>query len=84
MSDKKIIETRWTTAANKHLKGKKVRSVRYLTEEEQDDLGWYSRAVVIEFEDGSLIFPSKDDEGNGAGSIFGQDKNGKDFVLPVI
>ncbi len=74
----------WTEKAVKHLKGKTIVEVRYMSEEEQESFGWYSRCVVIQFDDGSLLFPSKDDEGNDAGALFGQTPDGKDFTLPVI
>jgi len=33
-------------------------------------MGWYSRAPVIVFTDGSWIIASSDDEGNEAGALF--------------
>lgn len=76
------IEKRWTKTAKDLLLGRKIVNVRYLTELERNDLGWYSRCVVIQLDDGNLIYPSRDDEGNGAGSLFTNNKNNS--VLPVI
>lgn len=81
---KKQIEETWTKEATTRLKGKTITLVRYLSEEEQEGLGWYSRPVVIQFDDGTLLFPSRDDEGNDGGALFGQSPNGEDFTLPVI
>lgn len=78
----KDIEKRWTKIASDQLLGKKIAKVRYMSEEEMESLGWYSRCVVIQLDDGNLIFPSKDDEGNDAGSIFTM--NEENSVLPVI
>ena len=76
------IENTWTDIAKKQLEGKKIVKVRYISEEEMEALGWYSRCVVMELDDGNLVFPSQDDEGNGAGALFTNDK--QNSVLPVL
>lgn len=81
---KRDIEKTWTDYAKEKLVGKKIKSVRYLTNGEADDLGWYSRPIVIELNDGSLILPSMDDEGNNGGALFGQSNQGDDWTFPVI
>ena len=80
----KAMEKRWTKEAEKHLKGKRIVKVRYLSEEEKEQLHWYHRCEVIQFDDGSLLFPSRDDEGNDAGALFGQTSDGEDYTLPVL
>jgi len=60
----------WTDAAAKFLVGKTIKSVRYMSASDVKVFGWYSSALVIEFTDGSCIFPSADDEGNDAGALF--------------
>jgi hypothetical protein len=60
----------WGDRVAKELVGKAIVAVRYLTEEEREELGWYSRSVVIQLSDGTLLWPSQDDEGNGAGALF--------------
>tara|TARA_R100000963_G_C4619841_1_gene87675 strand:- start:204 stop:440 length:237 start_codon:yes stop_codon:yes gene_type:complete len=62
------VEKRWTKTA-KILEGKTISEVRYLTEEERDDLGWFSRPVVIFLDNGEYIFSMSDDEGNDAGAL---------------
>lgn len=75
----------WTELANEKLKGKTIKRVRYMTPEEADEaLMWNNQCVVIEFTDGTLIFPSSDDEGNEAGVIFGQTPKGEEITLPVL
>jgi len=76
------IEKRWTKIAKNQLLGRKIVNVRYLSKEEAETLGWYNRCVVIQLDDGNLVFPSADDEGNNAGSLFTNNKT--DSVLPVI
>ena len=76
------IEKKWTDIAKKQLLGRKIVTVRYLTEKEASEMGWDMRGIVLELDDGNLIFPSQDDEGNGAGALFTNDKvNG---TIPVI
>lgn len=77
-------ENRWVKYAEEHLKGKTVVAVRYLSVEEQESLGWSHRPLVIQFDDGSIIFPSRDDEGNDAGSLFGQGPDGGELTFPVL
>ena len=60
----------WTGDATKIFKGKTVRKIEYLTDDEMNHMGWYSRAPVIVFTDGSWIIASSDDEGNEAGALF--------------
>lgn len=77
-------EQYWTDYAAQNLVGKTVTNVRYLTEKEMHELGWYKRCLVIEFSDGTLVFPSRDDEGNDAGSLFGNDPKSKNLTFPVL
>ena len=79
----KNVEDRWTAFARKHLLGKKIVGVRYLTREEADSLGWYQRSLLLELDDGSIIFMAKDDEGNDAGALFGQTLE-EELTFPVI
>ncbi|MDA0345364.1 MAG: hypothetical protein O3C54_05320 [Proteobacteria bacterium] len=78
------VKVRWAKEADKYLLGRKIIGTRYLTDEEVEGLGWYNSAIVLILDDGTLIFPSCDDEGNNAGAIFGQFKNGKEITIPVI
>ncbi len=83
------LDEKWTQYAHKHLVGRKITNVRYLSQEEADNLGWGKRCVVLHLNDGSLIFPSKDDAGNDAGTLFGQgppDDEGKaeDITCPTL
>jgi len=55
---------------SKKLVGRKIILTRYLTNEEIIDLGWDQKAIVIFLDDGTYLFPSRDDEGNGPGALF--------------
>lgn len=56
--------------------------VRYLTEAEKNNLGWYRRSIVLHLDDGNIIYPSQDDEGNDAGALFTNDKDNP--TIPVL
>jgi hypothetical protein len=53
--------------------GKTIKSVRAMTANEVQDMGWefgYHEAFVIVCTDGTAIIPSQDPEGNGPGFLF--------------
>jgi hypothetical protein len=58
------------------LVAKKISSVRYMTTEEAEEMGWYKRPLVIRFTDGSFIIPQMDDEGNNGGAMYFQNDSG--------
>ncbi len=78
------LKQRWQREAQKHLLGRRIAGVRWMTADEQEQLGWDNAAVVLELDDGTLIWPSADDEGNDAGALFGVNAAGDDIDLPVI
>ena len=53
------------------LEGKVIKRVREMTPTEMAREGWDYPTTVIECTDGTLIYPSQDEEGNGPGSLFG-------------
>lgn len=66
MSD---LTLRWNETASTLLKGRTITDVFYMTEEEAEDLGWQSRALVLVLDDGSQLIAQSDDEGNDAGAL---------------
>jgi hypothetical protein len=74
--------TIWNDKAKALLVGRKIVAASYMTQEEADDMGWYSRPLVIQLDDGTLIFSSADDEGNNGGALFTSSDNVP--VLPVL
>jgi hypothetical protein len=76
--------TQWNKLAKKALQGQRITNVRYLTPVEASRLGWSYQPISIQLEDGSLFFPSMDDEGNDAGALFGQDADGNEVTIPVM
>lgn len=78
MSDQKTINE-WTKRIKEKLVGRKIVDVKYMSKQDMDTLGWDDRAVLLVLDDGNVIWPSRDDEGNGAGALFTNDED-----LPVI
>lgn len=60
--------------------GKKIVEFRRMTEEELEREGWdtprYDNPPVLVLDDGSTLFPSRDEEGNGPGALFGTEPDG--------
>ena len=81
---KRDLRAHWAEVAKKKLQGKRVVAVRYLNDEEMAHLGWDESVLVLEFDDGTLLFSSRDDEGNGGGAMFGQDSKNEFLNFPVI
>ena len=54
--------------------GKKIVKVQYMTKKNAGDLG-YQRPLMLKLDDGSLIFPQADDEGNDGGALVHYDKD---------
>lgn len=72
----------WNTHASKLLVGRTIKAVSYMLPAEVESHGWEGRALMIELDNGLVIYPSQDDEGNGPGALFTSDD--KISVLPVL
>ena len=75
--------TEFTNIANVNLKGKTIRKVRYMTDDERKDFNWSKSALVIVFTDGTLLISSCDDEMNDAGTMHLFTKDSQ-IVLPSL
>lgn len=82
-NDKEILD-RWNKKAESVLLGRKITKVRYMLDKEMEATGFYRRALVVQLDDGTLIYPSADDEGNDAGALHYQKKGDNEYILPVI
>ena len=78
------IKTIWLKKVNEVLKGRTIVSVRYLSDKEMELMGWYSRPIAFQLDNGTLCIPSADDEGNDGGALFYQIKGKALDVLPVL
>jgi len=62
--------------------GKKIKEARYLTDKELNLEGWDAPCLVLVLEDNTLLYPSRDTEGNGPGRLFmRKQKRKRSFVL---
>jgi hypothetical protein len=52
------------------LVGRTITRVRWLTEKEMQEMDWHEACIVLQLDDGTMLLPSRDDEGNGAGALF--------------
>ena len=56
---------------NKRLAGRTIKKVKWLSaEDSQEFFGWDYQPLEIHLDDGTILTPSADDEGNDAGAIF--------------
>lgn len=59
----------WIAQAKQALLGRKIVDVRWMGEGELENTGWCSGAIVLQLDDGSIVLPQADPEGNGPGSL---------------
>jgi hypothetical protein len=66
-----------------NITGHYVVKIRKMTEAEMAAEGWRSMhhypPTVLELDNGTCLYASRDDEGNGPGTLFGFDATGKTF-----
>ena len=72
----------WTKEVAKRLEGRTIVKIEYMPEKEVEEWMWYKTPVVIHLDDGGMLIPSMDDEGNDGGAIItNYEKLG---TIPVI
>ena len=59
----------WTQKVSKHLVGKTITAVEYLSDKEVKDSLWYKTPIAIQLDNAYWLIPMQDDEGNDGGSI---------------
>ena len=61
---------KWNELANKHLVGRTIVKVKWLSPKESKRLlGWEYQPCEIFLDNGTILTPSSDDEGNNAGAF---------------
>ena len=68
MTDEQL-KKQWADEVSAKLIGRRIVKVRYMSKAEVKDCGWFNAAVIIKLDDGTLLYPMADDEGNSAGAI---------------
>ena len=59
----------WTDFAADKLLGKKIVKVEYFTYKEAEECMWYCRPLCFQLDDGTWVYPMRDDEGNDGGAM---------------
>lgn len=77
-------EAQWVAQHKKNFVGRTIVEVRYMTQHEVDLRGWYSRPLVMVLDNGTVMYPSSDDEGNNGGALFAATSTGDDIMAPVL
>ena len=73
----------WEEKARKLFEGKKIVSVRYMTEQEAEENDIEARPLCFKLDDGTIVIPLSDDEGNNGGA-FQLIKKDQTYLLPVM
>ena len=63
------------------LEGRTIKHVRYLKDEEMEDLGWYKRPIAMFLDNGEVLIITQDDEMNDGGSIW---VNKLNTIIPTL
>lgn len=74
----------WTNVATKLLRGRTIVQVRYVTDEEIQDTYFAKRGLQIVLDNGTILYPMQDDEGNDFGAVHYQLKDGSNSILPTL
>ena len=62
-------ETLTLAKATLLLRGRTITAVRFLQADEARALAWTQRPLVLQLDDGTLLLPQRDTEGNDGGSL---------------
>ena len=68
--DDKAMNKHWVELAEEILLNKKIVKIEWMSESEADEMhGWYKRPVKLHLDDGTILLPQMDDEGNDGGAL---------------
>lgn len=73
----------WERDVNAAMQDAVFERIRWLTQQEQDDMDWPCAAPVLVFSNGVEMVATADDEGNGPGALHTNIK-GRLSILPVM
>ena len=69
MYPEKEFEKNFLIKAKKHLLGRTISDIRFMTDEERDNNGWNKRGIVLILDDGNILYPMADAEANESGAM---------------
>lgn len=78
------LRKQWIDYARKHLQGRTIVAVDYLTADQARELDWFECAVLLTLDNGTQIMPWRDDEGNGGGALGGQTADDQVLLFPLL
>lgn len=71
--------------SDKSLVGRTIVAVRRMTDDEREAEYWTREDIegtyALELDDGTVLFPARDWEGNSGGALFGRDADGEGFYV---
>jgi len=77
--------SKWQKKAESVLLNRKIVKVRYMTDEEMETVGFtFHRPLVLQLDDDTLVYSSRDDEGNDGGALHYDKEGDDDYILPVF
>ena len=79
---KQSTEARWTAEARKLLVGRKIADVFYMSNAETLESEWRDRPLCIKLDDGVVLIPMMDEEGNDGGVLATTDDTRP--ILPTL
>ena len=65
----KKVEQYWTDKITKHLVGKTITKVEYVSNDEMEEYMWHKKPIAICLDNRHWLIPIMDDEGNDGGAI---------------
>ena len=74
----------WNERAKKTFLGKRITSVKWMSDGAAKEFGWESKPLCIELDNNVWIFASMDDEGNDGGALFTTDPEEQGFPVMAI
>lgn len=78
---------RWNTQAREVLIGRTITKVMYMNDTWAEQLGfdeYMGRPLMMQLDNGTVIIPMRDDEGNDGGAVQYLTKDGGFDVLPLL
>ena len=76
----------WQKKAEKYLLNKKIVKIEWMSTDEITETMWHNAPICLKLDDGSYIFPLRDDEGNDGGALahFNVFNNVPNYTFPVF
>lgn len=81
---KQDLDKYWVDRARDILKGRTIKAVNYISDRDADENLFSKRGLIILLDNGTMLYPMCDDEGNDFGAIHYTTKEGDSSVLPVL